>query len=59
MDDLDEGLPFDRSAESLRGLRMLNLRTPIGDLDITFSPAGFPDGYDGLLSRAHSYTIGR
>lgn len=37
---------------------MLNLRTPIGDLDITFTPAGFPDGYDGLLPSAHPYAIG-
>ena len=48
VDGLDQGLPFDSSAESLRGIQMLNLRTPMGDLDITFVPAGFPDGYDGL-----------
>ena len=44
VDGLDEGLPFDSSAQSLRGLQMLNLRTPVGDLDLTFAPAGFPDG---------------
>jgi hypothetical protein len=41
VDGLDEGLPFDSSAESLRGINILNLRTPMGDLDITFAPAGF------------------
>jgi hypothetical protein len=50
--------PFDSSAESLRGVQMLNLRSPIGDLDITFSPAGFPDGYAALRPGAHPYTVG-
>jgi hypothetical protein len=58
VDGLDEGLPFDSSAESLRGINMLNLRTPMGDLDITFAPAGFPDGYDGLRPRARPHSIG-
>jgi hypothetical protein len=58
VDGLDEGLPFDSSAQSLRGLQMLNLRTPVGDLDLTFAPAGFPDGYDGLLPGAQPYSIG-
>ncbi|ORB82698.1 hypothetical protein B1987_01205 [Mycobacterium kansasii] len=49
VDDLPDGLPFDCSGESLRGMRMLNLRTPVGDLDLTFAPAGYPDGYHGLL----------
>ncbi|MDT5184186.1 MAG: hypothetical protein QOJ20_4647 [Mycobacterium sp.] len=58
VDDLAEGLPFDSSAESLRGMQMLNLRTPLGDLDLMFAPAGFPDGYDGLLPGAHPHSIG-
>ncbi len=58
VDDIDEGLPFDSSAESLRGVQMLNLRTPLGDLDLTFAPAGFPDGYDGLLPGAQPHSIG-
>ena len=45
VDNLEDGLSFDSSAESLRGVQMLNLRSPFGDLDITFAPAGFPDGY--------------
>lgn len=58
VDGLPDGLPFDSSAESLRGLRILNLRTPVGDLDITFAPAGFPDGYDELRPGAQPYNVG-
>jgi hypothetical protein len=58
VDDQAEGLPFDCSGESLRGMQMLNLRTSAGDLDLTFLPAGFPNGYDGLLPRARARTIG-
>lgn len=58
VDDLDDGLPFDSSAESLRGVQMLNLRSPIGDLDIAFFPAGFADGYAALRPGAHPYTVG-
>jgi hypothetical protein len=57
VDELPEGLPFDCSGESLRGMQMLNLRTPVGDLDLTFVPAGFPNGYEGLLPGAHERTI--
>jgi hypothetical protein len=59
VDGLDEGLPFDSSAESLRGTKILNLRTPAGDLDITFAPAGFPDGYDGLQPAPRLHSIGQ
>lgn len=31
---------------------MLNLVTDAGDVDLTFSPAGFPEGYDQLLPSA-------
>lgn len=31
---------------------MLNLVTDAGDLDLTFAPSGFPDGYDELLPGA-------
>jgi hypothetical protein len=57
VDDLAEGLPFDCTAESLRGARILNLRTPAGDLDLTFVPAGFPEGYEGLVESAQAHTI--
>ena len=45
VDDQPEGLPFDCTAESLRGMQLLNLRTAAGDLDLTFVPAGFPNGH--------------
>jgi hypothetical protein len=32
VDGLAEGLPFDSTAESLRGMQMLNLRTPLGEV---------------------------
>jgi hypothetical protein len=59
VDGLDERLPFDSSAESLQGMKILNLRTPAGDLDLTFTPAGFPDGYDGLQPGARLHSIGQ
>ena len=57
VDEVAEPLPFKCTGESLRGMQMLNLRTPAGDLDLTFVPAGFPNGYEGLLPGAHERTI--
>lgn len=51
VNDILEGLPFDTSAEALRGVKMLNLRTPHGDVDLTFDPAGV-DGYPDLVRSA-------
>ncbi len=39
-DVVPEGLPFAASAESLAGLKMANLVTPDGELDLTFRPGG-------------------
>lgn len=58
VEDQPEGLPFDCTGESLRGMQLLNLRTAAGDLDLTFVPAGFPNGYDGLLPGAQARSIG-
>ncbi|MFV0494113.1 hypothetical protein [Mycobacterium sp.] len=57
VDHEPEGLPFDCTGESLRGMLMLNLRTAAGDLDLTFFPSGFPDGYEGLLPGAQERMI--
>lgn len=38
---IPDGLDFDTSAEALRGVTMLNLRTAFGDCDLTFAPSGF------------------
>lgn len=42
-----EGIPFDHSAESLSRVRVWNLQTDHGDLDVTFEPTG-THGYDDL-----------
>lgn len=57
-DAVPEGLPFSASAESLRGLRMLNLRTVHGVLDLTFTPAG-TGGFDDLRRSATVRSVGR
>lgn len=57
LDELPEPLPFDTSAEALAGMRTLNLRTPYGDLDLTFEPDG-TRGYDDLARSAEPRTIG-
>jgi len=57
VDEMLEGLPFDTSAEALKGMKMLNLRTRFGDLDLVFSPAGFPGGYADLIGRAGEFVV--
>ncbi len=44
-EDVADGLPFAVSADSLRGMRTLNLTTPLGELDLTFEPDGV-GGFD-------------
>jgi hypothetical protein len=46
-----DGLPFNTSAEAMRGLLMLNLTTDFGDLDVTFQPSG-TTGYEDLIINA-------
>lgn len=57
VDALAEGLPFDTDAEALRGQTMLNLRTRSGDVDLTFTPSAFPNGYEDLSRRAHPFEL--
>ncbi|MGH3494865.1 MAG: hypothetical protein ACRDQ1_16740 [Sciscionella sp.] len=57
VNDLPDGLPFDTSPDALRGMKMLNLRTGHGDLDLTFAPAGFLGGYDDLVGQADQHVI--
>lgn len=45
--ELDEPLPFSHDAESLGAVRVWNLSTPYGDLDISFIPTG-TQGYADL-----------
>jgi len=42
-----DGIPFDHSVESLSRVRVWNLQTSQGDLDITFQPSG-TRGYEDL-----------
>jgi hypothetical protein len=42
-----DGVPFDHSAESLARIRVWNLQTSKGDLDIIFQPSG-TRGYEDL-----------
>ena len=46
-----EGVPFDHSAGSLARVRIWNLQTELGDLDLTFEPSG-TRGYDDLARDA-------
>lgn len=49
----DVPLPTDYfTAANLARQSVWNLRTPYGDLDIPFEPAGFPRGYEDLSARA-------
>lgn len=57
-EDVDGGLPFDVSGESLVGMRMLNLTTDHGDVDLTVRPAAFDEGYAELIDRAGTHTVG-
>ena len=45
--DVPEGLPFQCDARFLGGMRLLNLVTRFGDLDLSFVPAG-TNGFDDL-----------
>jgi hypothetical protein len=48
---VDGSLPFSHDAQSLARVNVWNLRTPHGDLDVTFVPAG-TGGYEDLHADA-------
>jgi hypothetical protein len=52
-----DGVAFDHGAESLGRVRMWNLQTRYGDLDIAFEPSG-TRGYDDLRRGAASIHVG-
>lgn len=52
-----DGLPFNTSAEALAGVRMLNLVTRFGELDLTFTPSG-TEGFPDLERGARPVRIG-
>ncbi len=49
--DVPNGLPFACDAAFLRQMKMVNLTTRFGDLDLSFEPSG-TGGYDDLSRRA-------
>lgn len=51
-----EGIPFDHSAESLARVRIWNLVTDRGNLDLTFVPSG-TRGYDDLVRDVEPMTV--
>lgn len=54
-----EGLPVAIDATFLNRIDVaLNLMTRYGDLDISFRPAAFPNGYADLLPHAVDYEVG-
>jgi hypothetical protein len=56
-EDAPEGLPFACDAAFLRQMKLLNLTTRLGDLDLSFEPAG-TGGYDQLAPRSVRYDLG-
>ena len=56
-DAVEGGLPFDHDGASLAKAAMWNLVCRLGEFDISFRPAGFEDGYQGLAKRAHRMRI--
>jgi predicted nucleotidyltransferase len=51
-----DGVPFDHSAESLARVRVWNLTTSLGDLDVTFVPSG-TRGYEDLKRDAERLSV--
>ena len=52
-----DGLPFACDAAFLGQMKLLNLTTEFGDLDLSFEPSG-TGGYEELSSRAVRYDLG-
>jgi hypothetical protein len=55
--DAADGLPFACDAAFLRQMKLLNLTTRFGDLDLSFEPAG-TGGYAQLFTRSVEYDLG-
>jgi hypothetical protein len=58
VNDLDEGIAFDRSPEFLRKMQMLNLTCEFGEFDILFQASGIRNFQD-LEKRSLSVLVGR
>jgi hypothetical protein len=55
--DAAEGLPFACDGTFLRQMKLLNLTTRFGDLDLSFEPSG-TGGYADLVARSVQYDLG-
>ncbi|CAN5475755.1 hypothetical protein BH10ACT2_BH10ACT2_23840 [soil metagenome] len=55
-DGVEDGLPFDCSAEFFANVELINLVTNAGDVDIAFRPAG-SNGYPELITRSVAFDI--
>jgi hypothetical protein len=55
--DAPEGLPFACDAAFLRRMKLLDLTTRFGDLDLSFEPSG-TGGYTELSPRSVQYELG-
>jgi hypothetical protein len=58
VNDLEEGLAFDRSPEFLGRMQMLNLTCEFGEFDVLFEAAGIQD-FRGLEERSLTVVVGR
>lgn len=54
-----DGLASAWDASFLARMQMVNLVTKYGTFDLTFAPAGFPNGYDDLVDRAVPFEIAK
>jgi len=52
VESVPEGLPFDHDAASLSRSAVWNLICPAGEFDISYTPSGFPGGYNDLADQA-------
>ena len=52
-----DGLNFSCDATSLARMKMVNLVTDFGTVDLSFEPGGFPGGYDELVVGAEPFAI--
>lgn len=52
------GIRFTPHPDVLRQVTTLTMITDSGPLDLCFQPAGFPDGYEGLVERSTTIAVG-
>ena len=58
VNDLEEGLAFDRSPQFLGRMQMLNLTCEFGEFDVLFKAAGIQD-FRGLEERSLTVVVGK